>query len=255
MKEALVAWVDAAWPDISAAVTTAIKEKKGDELSAMIGSASAPAEPIKHVTLRWEEVPTTGYSNVAPEGEQPTTSHRLTAEPGRVFERRHTFKLPATQQTPFSTDALGDVTKWAAGVRASEKRWILERLAQGATAGSVTGVFGPPAVARTKGAGHRVAVDADVTGGPAAVAGACKKAGIEAYGGATLPSGIAVITFDAKYLANRMEDFTLGWERVSCSMITLVLTARYQFDGIEDQNPDVLTYSSVDLPDPETSSS
>jgi hypothetical protein len=120
----LDALVDAAWPKISTALQKGLKEKK-HRLDALVTLVERSGDLRDSVVLAWSDATDHGGFS----------ERRLSAEPATICQLRADEPLTRQDMDPDLGDKRQrELEVWAGAVRTEEHKWVLERIAEVATA-------------------------------------------------------------------------------------------------------------------------
>lgn len=234
MNDRLDQWVQAQWPAISNKLGAAIKEPKGAELSSMIASSTADADLARHISLSWKA------DSIAP-AESQLVGRGLSAAVDPIFELTARKKLDIADLPNVTEGELTRLASWATSLRVHEKRWVLHRISQGCVR---HGDLREQALSE-------IAADKLRVVGSSLAKKQCESRGIQFFeaGAELLPYDAVAIAFPVTLTVSRLEDLTLGWERIAMQQLHIVLTERLKLNGFGGaEQPDVRLYTGLDLP-------
>jgi hypothetical protein len=210
--------LEAAWPDISKAVTEGVTEDEKREVAKLVTVVDGAAELARYVTLSWAQPNPAGVLKV----------RDLVAAPGAVRELRTEMDV----KTESIAEGIGSIElelkKWAKDARGEERKWVLRSIARWA---SIYPEIQPTSL-DSMGPGWRVVA----TGGVENLKDACKKRDIDFVEcDASELAGFKALAYKVdRFSIERLEDFSLTFDYTD-SGVRLALTARVLQVGFDGQ--------------------
>lgn len=220
--------VEAAWPEISKALTTGLKETKGEELSTLVTIVDRSSDLSSRVRLGWSD----------PEPAGALEYRALKATVGTVGELRGRFRLLRSDLDPrLNEDTVIELTDWAKEVRKGERRWVLAQINDKAEQKET---FNRRTLRQVE-PGWRLVSFSVVEG----LKEACAQRDVEFIPcKASDAPGVKVLVYaQAQFSVARLEDLTPRFE-YGDDGIDVFLTERVELFGFDDDAP-ALKYSTV----------